>query len=367
MRLGLLSLIINNQIISPAAATAINVSATSPSVAYTRIQHNQIFATICININNLNTYWQNPPYQKVLINFNELYPKLTTNLPANFFASGIAVHDCEGITIGNNTIEMQYGAGASYPDYLNAHRTRGIEVNNCRNAFVGCNEIEFAGHALRLSGDVRKDPWNTIAAGFPVQFQSNQFSNCFHGIYFDLNAQVSNFGEPSLAADNQWLASIGPPFAPAQRIKDDRTATSYLNYYYSGANNVSNPRFPESTPSFPDNPFLFPYPGGLNNCNISLPTHKQSGEEDETTGIAQNAGQSVWVYPNPANLEVWVMQSEGLLIQQLEVLDLNGRSVYVSRPDAAVHRLDVSAWPRGVYIVQVATGNLLSHVRVVVQ
>ena len=75
----------------------------------------------------------------------------------------------------------------------------------------------------------------------------------------------------------------------------------------------------------------------------------------DTTGIGRVdlASRYVSVQPNPATDEVRVMSSFGM--RHIEAFDGGGRRILDRKAEGLQCTLDVSAWPRGAYLLRITT------------
>jgi hypothetical protein len=224
---------------------------------------------------------------------------------------------------------------------------------------VGCNDISYAGRGLSLSGNVKKDTWNTLANGHPVNFQSNEFTGNYHGIFIEIGSQIPHFGESTLAADNRWLQAIG--YNTGRRVQDNRvniSTSEYFDYYYSGNGLYVNPNFPEETST--NYPQLLEKAANSNpQCSVAVPSNKRVEVEnifkDELT-----------IYPNPSSDIVWVIINSTYPITQVTVYSVAGQLIWLkNNPDKEII-LDVKDWPKGVYIVRVLKEQEINAERFIV-
>ena len=350
--------ILNNYFDQSGSLAAISVYASFPisnltNSSYVKIQHNEIHNNRGILVMNIVTDWQgyslaNPPTNRVVINYNDIYVSAITN-PGNsgWDDFGIQANGCHGISIGENDITFNYPISSYIPKKLNpATKACGIVIEDSRNTFVGCNTIKFAGKGLDLRGDVTKDAWNNYATnGFPPNFQVNNFASCFYGIYVDTYATIPHFGEYSLAADNVWTTLPGAPVNTFRRLKDARpTGSPNRQYYYSG--NTSSNTYPGQNgaviPASTPNP---------NNCTPAPPPNNKQAAEAKLSGLK--------VYPNPTqgwlNYLVENTQAEGT-DYKLEIIDVNGQVIYMNATTASEGLIDVSMLAGGVYLLRVTNG-----------
>jgi hypothetical protein len=340
---------------------AVKVTAASTISSRTRIQYNEITAKTCILLQNLFSNWQSSSNQKVYVNFNDLYPTKTSNTTGNGnIATGVSAYNCEGVSIGENTITHVYTTGVTLPNATNNYQSVGIQLTNSRNAFVGCNEISYAGRGLSLSGNVKKDTWNTLANGHPVNFQSNEFNGNYHGIYLEIGSQIPHFGEATLAADNRWLQAIG--FNTGRRVQDDRVninPTDYFDYYFSGSALYSNPNYPEET--LQNYSHLFEKITVANpQCSIVVPSNKRIETED-------SFNDQLIIYPNPTSDMLWITINSSIPTHQIAIYTITGQLIWIeSNPDNQIG-INVVDWPKGVYVVRVYNEQKINVQRFVVK
>ena len=340
--------IINNKI-ENLIGICIDILANSLIQSQTKIQHNELRGRWGINLENLETDWSNPPTEKVLVNFNSIFATRYDNQNHNGTqAMGISAWNCEGISIGENLIVLENALGVSPPDANNYHLTVGIELTDCRNPFIGCNCINFAGIGLELGGDVDKDSWNTLANGFALNFQANEFGSCYYGIYLNPQTTMPNaIGESGLAADNTWTAGcyFGPPMTTVERIKDDRNNLIQFTYHRTNLNPNTHPN-PTSQGIFVNSNALT-----ANDCTQAPPPSNKKEIENDM----EHKSSQLNVFPNPAKdiLSIDIQTPSIRGSYQLSVYNYVGQIVHSA--EYLDHRIElpIEQLPSGIYIIKV--------------
>ena len=99
---------------------------------------------------------------------------------------------------------------------------------------------------------------------------------------------------------------------------------------------------------------------------ILEPPDTTSGAGDSTLAVRPDlVYRYTNVTPNPANNKARVSSSFG--ITAIEAFSTSGASVYRGRFDSMVASLDVSAWPRGTYLLRITTRNGITTKKLIVQ
>ena len=85
------------------------------------------------------------------------------------------------------------------------------------------------------------------------------------------------------------------------------------------------------------------------------PTNPEDPEDPDPEGVTENdmVARYVTVQPNPATNEARVLSSFGLT--RIEAFDAGGRQVMAREASGVEATLDVTAWPRGTYLLRIAT------------
>jgi hypothetical protein len=370
------SYIYKNKISNNTLSDAIKISATTLTSSRTLIHENEITAKTCIVIQNLKSDWLSSSNQKVYVHDNDLFPTKSSNTAGNGnITVGITANNSEGISIGENTITHIYTTGVTLPNATNNYQSVGIQLTNSRNAFVGCNDILYAGRALAFSGDVTRNSWLdydlNASPVFPIQFQSNKFMNYYFGIYIGIGTTISSIGQyvlnnsnKTLASDNEWLQVLGLPISSADRVKDDRvnqTTNDYISIHYTGLNNTNNTRYPEAPNSSYIAPNPLPTQYANPDCVIDVPSNKTSITQPDA---------SLVLYPNPveAVLNYAINLSEAANAfnnVHISIIDMSGKIHFVvenAEHEGSVH---LEGLPRGMYIFKAVSGTQVHVARFV--
>jgi hypothetical protein len=69
-------------------------------------------------------------------------------------------------------------------------------------------------------------------------------------------------------------------------------------------------------------------------------------------------------WPNPASDAITIMAFDQLP-ENITVLDLTGRPVYICKPVASIIRVDIHDWPAGVYLIKASTSQGTQVVKVI--
>ena len=90
---------------------------------------------------------------------------------------------------------------------------------------------------------------------------------------------------------------------------------------------------------------------------ILAPPDTTSSSGTDTTGVGVNTVlyRYTTVSPNPATGRVKVLSSFGL--QHIEAYDAAGVRVYEGKAEGLSATLDVSSWPKGIYVLRITTGS----------
>ena len=328
-----------------------------------RIINNTIKSLWGIKLNNITSNAPNQntaPNKGVFVTGNTITADYSFNMPNNnTYVFGISADNCNAVSIGQNTIEFMY-SGGTMPNDSRHNQTAGIWLSECKNAFVGCNDIYYAARGLFMQGDLTADAWLTYPT-YPPQFQSNKFYNCYYGIYLNLQTEIKQFGDPLLASDNQWLTGINPPFTPSpDRVKDMRTNPQNPTYYYfTGSSNLGNNKYPILQYS---NFLQVPLSSQHINesCTTAPPPSNKMGSNEPEKGF------DLKVYPSPVQdqlvIELYGLNSEPAEIKILSVSGTRMKSESIFGTRAAI---DVSHLPSGIYIIHVTTSAATSSKRFV--
>lgn len=310
-----------------------------------KIQYNHISDYRAgISVKNMATYYQYPT-KHFVINFNYIINNVTVTPSANQEYVAIIASNCEGISIGQNTMICNYANASLVPTALINNVSMGVSLTDCKNAFVGCNEMHYYGRGLFLSGDVTKDPsWNNYPM-FPPNFQSNKFYTNYHGLYFESNSLIPDIGASNIGADNIWAASplAGTSFTMGARVKDMRywwaTPTPRTVKYY-----LSGPLGTDRDPLLSNAIFNSNQNSVLNNCFASPFSNKMEVYKDNQITLT--------IFPNPAaqilNYEVLGL---GTGVIKYQIVDVNGRILLTASDAPEIGMLDVSSLTSGIYII----------------
>ncbi len=90
---------------------------------------------------------------------------------------------------------------------------------------------------------------------------------------------------------------------------------------------------------------------------VVVPTGISNTEEDKT---------QFRVFPNPAS-DNFLVVCPSLVQQSLTITDLSGRKVFEKQNIEAAELINCAAWERGVYFVELSSGNSRSVRKVVLQ
>ena len=346
--------IVNNKIEIYTAGYCIDIEHSNPVPAsnYTKIQHNELKGRWGMRLVNLNSDWQNTPLDRVVINYNEIFAKRFSNQNTNStMAVGISASNCNGISVGENTIYLEYNSPTvDYPNASNVHLTKGIWLDNCQDAFIGCNHIYNAGYGLHLAGDVTKNnTWNTYPA-YPLNFQYNHFHDNYYGMYWGtLTEMPDDIGDPLLGADNYWPETPGAPILNIAKIKDDRNSPLTVRYHHSGAAIGSNPVYPN-----PLNLQIQPQPmRPTNTCQLP-PANKKSTET-----IALKGSYALEVFPNPVHdiLSFHVRKKHTDAEYTIRIMNMAGQVLLTKNGKTLVGEYNTANLAAGIYIIQVSIDN----------
>lgn len=94
--------------------------------------------------------------------------------------------------------------------------------------------------------------------------------------------------------------------------------------------------------------------------------HSRVYKLGNTLGYQHPIGsQSIQIYPNPSGNLVSIQYPEGFAVQQIRVLDMNGREA--ARYSESLRRMDISYLPDGCYIIQVKGRQGIMNSKLLVQ
>lgn len=269
---------------------------------------------------------------------------------------------------------MPYGNGYYGGDDLALHLTGAeyLEFPSLAVPFrdhLGAMSITFY---LRLDGDP-DDPVQdqaVLSLGAPGESTgTNQFTLRFRNGVLELATETVNHGQdPSLALDAHLHA--GPWYCLALVLDGNM-----LTYYKGGARMLHSVYSPAQTTSDQLNlGAIFPNTSSaccfLTGSLDELRFYDQVLTDEEVAGITPLGVDGpdtplAGIGPNPANTSVDLMLDRSGTA--LDVLDLNGRTVFQQSAIPARYRLDVSTWPAGCYLLRVRTDQGAWHERLVVQ
>ena len=358
------TLVHNNYIEYNSSSPAITVFSNTIAESYTKIDANEIHNHSGISVENIKTPWPNNSGKKVIVHNNDIF--ITQEL-TNYIASGpirgISAINCNGVSIGENTVVCDYGSAVPLPGDevnnipVNTDKTVGIWVDNCQDAMVGCNETHYFGQGIHLQGDV-SGVLNPIA---PNQFANNIMASCYNGLFLENNVNVSPFGNPNgYAVDNTWPASTLPGSSITNaRVLDNRypsssPAPATIYYYYSST--TSNPLILNQF-------FQGLFGGSTNNCGISSPPSQKTKGINNISDFSK-----IIVYPNPANetLSISSIQPEDIIIF-LRLTNLIGHNLDLKNRKLSKRTINVSDLPSGVYFMHIKVNNKVERIKFVKQ
>jgi hypothetical protein len=94
--------------------------------------------------------------------------------------------------------------------------------------------------------------------------------------------------------------------------------------------------------------------------------HSRVYKLGNTLGYQHPIGpQSIQIYPNPSGNLISIQYPEGFTVQQIRVLDMNGREAV--RYTETLRQMDISALPVGCYVVQVQGKQGILNCKLLVQ
>lgn len=82
-------------------------------------------------------------------------------------------------------------------------------------------------------------------------------------------------------------------------------------------------------------------------------------ENQEVSGVQEREKSKISMYPNPAQDQLYVEHHEN--VEQLSILDATGKRVFQSNPHQQNVSVDVSGLRKGVYFVEINTGEEVYH------
>ena len=95
---------------------------------------------------------------------------------------------------------------------------------------------------------------------------------------------------------------------------------------------------------------------GIDPLELNPTPGKKNGEKD-TTGVNNTLADlmSLSLYPNPANQQIHIQASEPM--EQVIFYDMTGNQRLCLRPKERQLSLEITAWPRGLYLIEIITDN----------
>jgi hypothetical protein len=198
-----------------------------------------------------------------------------------------------------------------------------IFVDNCRDMVLSENEIENFDIGLRFK-----------EVNVRTQFSCNIFENCITGVYFD-NATMSNQGDGSHGADNQW---ISVPATVGLRMDGNTTLTSNINYYWNDINpSVFNPDFSFGL-SFIIQPSINVIDLASLGCFAIAASNKTIIEDEDLL---------VKVYPNPFDHKFTISSHASF---KYRIVDLVGKEITAGFSKEKMKEIELNI-PPGMYMV----------------
>lgn len=91
-----------------------------------------------------------------------------------------------------------------------------------------------------------------------------------------------------------------------------------------------------------------------------------SCEEVVISGTDDQLAAFIDLGPSPAKDHVWIRHRDGNIIDQITVLGEEGRVVLNKQNASSNIRLDLTGWSAGVYLVEIRTGNITVHKKLIV-
>lgn len=95
------------------------------------------------------------------------------------------------------------------------------------------------------------------------------------------------------------------------------------------------------------------YPNGTGDWTYMTTTHAAENVSTIIQSVASQSSLECKVFPNPFQDELMITTAAGAQIARLEVMDVSGRTVFVSASGVMNNRLDTSAWQSGTYIMRI--------------
>lgn len=160
-----------------------------------------------------------------------------------------------------------------------------------------------------------------------------------------------------------------------QPVKIPAGSTLYSSASYDNtSNNPNNPNNPPQIVTAGESTteemmlvffsYTLYFPGDENIVIDTVTVHNSHACEALLTGVDETTDEHLKIYPNPVTDQLNVQLPSGTY-NQLEITDLQGKTVM--RFDTGIRTLDVSALPKGVYLLRVGSDGGTSTRRVVIQ
>lgn len=273
--------------------------------------------------------------------------------------------------------QLLFDNGIIYPDHKADYATRGIEFDllgqlTLEDVYnftqVDSNSLRTVGFGARINGIPAPIQYDSIEVvyDFPVNYGNIDSSNFLFGQGVPSVGYYGATGTRYNEVDG-WGTLI-TPFGTfdALRIKSEivRTDTFYLDLVGFGFN-------------FPNNSTEYKWLGvGSGVPLLTIITNDGFGGEMVQSIEYQDSirptilnidelalGNAFTVYPNPANNEVRIAQSNDVQVKAIEIIDAQGRIVRTNASANSNHDVvfEVSDIARGTYFVRIVTEKGLVH------
>lgn len=302
-------------------ASGVVISSVVSEINYNRI----VEAATCISVTN------------VVMKNNIYYNSCLTRYAASGNLNGIKLTNCQQQNVQQNHTKYNVTVGTNVLAY-------GISLTNSPGNPVDCNTIENATRSLVFSGNCNS----------PLQVTQNTFRNAQAGlVLLTTGTVIGQQGNAAQGSNNYW------DMTSTMTTQIINASGSPLDLYVTAGSPPAQTTIPTS---FSGTVNVYgsgsaPTPCGSVPARLANPVSPQ-----ETVMTTEPA--ALVVYPNPNNGQFTVSTFTDITKDVL-VYDVNGRLVYSSIQTTDMNvTVDISGEAKGLYIVQVVSGDHVESIRV---
>jgi len=81
-------------------------------------------------------------------------------------------------------------------------------------------------------------------------------------------------------------------------------------------------------------------------------------------GVEELMNQGVRIYPNPSD-GILAIESQSTGQHFIEITTMNGQMIYSEKMDGTTHKLDLSSFQKGVYIITIRSEDLVTTRKII--